>query len=692
MSSRKCLWFTSLAWAMAMVLSAAGRASAANPAADLDQCRNGDIDHPVACAGGAWVNGNAGASNAHWLEGDSIAYRMRFSNLSPGTHYFLTIEWDTTKSGKHALDYITSFDRSANSGGASADPCSGVAGCTLNSKTDFQIPADLNTGLAAKAGTGRWSEVFKMYNGGTVVGIFASYSVSGVYTGDSSTTITIEFTTTKANPVLAWGGHIATREDWGVNLSAIAINGSPYHMRLVDLNGAGGNQDRSLSNTAAIFPASLTVIKNVVSSTGADVTSSQTFSFSGNPSTEVSSPFGLTDDGAQNPETTPASREFLLATFNAQGEDSVTITESLAGLSGFTLDNLACTEASGGLANKVNSTWDKSTLSATINAEEGEIIVCTFTNKVLAATLTVVKKVITDNGGNASPSAFAINVTNGGSVNVSKNPVVGQTPSEGTAVFPLEAGTYVVSETGLTGYTQTGITGACDGSGNVTLAAGDNKTCTITNDDDAATLIIIKHVIRDNGGPLKNAGDFSLTIGGVAAEGGQSVTGTESPGVTKTLTSIGSYTVTEDGVTNGKVFNGTYGVSYSADCTGTIALGQTKTCTVTNDDVKASPGITSAMRWILKDSATLTGFVTGAANPGALTFTLYTNTTCTGNPVDTIPVPNITAGGPHEVTSSVTFTEANAGPFRWKVHYDGDSNNNSADIACGDEKLTISLQ
>ena len=28
-----------------------------------------------------------------------------------------------------------------------------------------------------------------------------------------------------------------------------------------------------------------------------------------------------------------------------------------------------------------------------------------------------------------------------------------------------------------------------------------------------------------------------------------------------------------------------YAASYSADCTGTIAIGETKTCTVTNDDI-----------------------------------------------------------------------------------------------------------
>src|SRR5262249_53762936 len=52
--------------------------------------------------------------------------------------------------------------------------------------------------------------------------------------------------------------------------------------------------------------------------------------------------------------------------------------------------------------------------------------------------------------------------------------------------------------------------------------------------------------------------------------------GAESPGTSVTL-DAGSYSVGESGP-------GGYQASYSADCTGTIALGQTKTCTVTNDD------------------------------------------------------------------------------------------------------------
>jgi len=102
----------------------------ANPSGNLDQCRNGPYDAKVPCTGSAWANGNANATQAHYLEGDSLPYRLKFENLATGTTiHAVTIEWDTTKGGKHAFDYVTSFDRTETD----ADPCSDVTGCKLAS-------------------------------------------------------------------------------------------------------------------------------------------------------------------------------------------------------------------------------------------------------------------------------------------------------------------------------------------------------------------------------------------------------------------------------------------------------------------------------------------------------------------------------------------------------------------------------
>src|SRR5262245_64968256 len=77
---------------------------------DLDQCANGGVGQAaVSCAGSAWQNGNLNQNQAHYNEGDSIPYRLRLDGLTTGTSsHTVTIEWDTTQNGKHALDYLTS--------------------------------------------------------------------------------------------------------------------------------------------------------------------------------------------------------------------------------------------------------------------------------------------------------------------------------------------------------------------------------------------------------------------------------------------------------------------------------------------------------------------------------------------------------------------------------------------------------
>src|SRR5207247_5016012 len=59
---------------------------------------------------------------------------------------------------------------------------------------------------------------------------------------------------------------------------------------------------------------------------------------------------------------------------------------------------------------------------------------------------------------------------------------------------------YTATETSDPGYTASAWGGDCAPNGTITLALGDNKTCTITNDDKAPKLILDKTAINDNGG------------------------------------------------------------------------------------------------------------------------------------------------------------------------------------------------
>jgi Prealbumin-like fold domain len=181
--------------------------------------------------------------------------------------------------------------------------------------------------------------------------------------------------------------------------------------------------------------------------------------------------------------------------------------------------------------------------------------------------LIVIKHVVNNNGGTKHANDFTITIS--GVTATGGNSFPGEeSPGTDKEVTP---GHYDVTETGPSGYTAS-LSGDCTG----TIAAGDTKTCTITNSDKPAHLIVIKHVVNANGGKAK-ASAFSMKINGIAVTGANPFPGAESPGTNK-IVGAGSYTVTETGPSG-------YISIPSPDCAGTIANGETKTCTIVNHDI-----------------------------------------------------------------------------------------------------------
>jgi LPXTG-site transpeptidase (sortase) family protein len=203
-------------------------------------------------------------------------------------------------------------------------------------------------------------------------------------------------------------------------------------------------------------------------------------------------------------------------------------------------------------------------LAGTITLAPGDDITCTITNADIAPQLTVVKTVSNTHGGTLGASDFTMNVTG---TDVSDDSFAG---SASGVTVTLDAGAYSVDEDAVSGYTQVSASADCSG----TIAIGESKTCTIANADVAPQLTVIKHVVNDDGGSLA-AGDFTMSVTGTNVSD-DSFAGSES-GVTITL-DAGAYSVSEGAVT------GYAQVSASADCSGTIAIGESKTCTITNDD------------------------------------------------------------------------------------------------------------
>ena len=522
-------------------------ADAANPSASLSQCANDPFPSPSTdgCSGAPgennWVNGNVNGSKANYFEGDSLPYRLVMDNLDTGVPHTVTIEWDTTKSGKHALDYLTSFDRTV----ATANPCLGVSGCSAASSTTFPIPADpqvTGAGVTPVAGA------FRLY-GGTITAVSAYSGGAGFPAGDNARSIAITFTATVANPVLAWAGHISTRADWGAGASAVAIPGSPFHTRLVDLDGAGGNQDRALSADAVIYPGSITITKD------ATPEGATSFPFTASPAPLAG--FALVDDG------TATNTKAFTGIVDFQTYD---VAESVP--AGWGLKGVTCT-VEGGLSTEPPTT---STATVRIALQEGDNVACTYTDERQGAELVVIKEVVNDNGGTAKPGDFSMTVSG---VDTSGPSTFPGAASPGTSVQLTSVGSYGVAEGAHAGYAVTYSAG-CTG----TIAWGETKTCTITNDDIAPMLHLRKKVVNDNGGTAV-ATDWTLVA---TAPDGTTLSGTTPVDSGKDL-QAGTWTLSEKGP-----------VGYAASkwvCDGgtqdgseiTLGVGQEATCTITNDDI-----------------------------------------------------------------------------------------------------------
>ncbi|MDI1325099.1 MAG: S8 family serine peptidase [Algoriphagus sp.] len=212
----------------------------------LEQGQNGSVDgDPISPVN--WAAGNSNSGNSHFFEGQSIPYRMTISKLRAGAHT-VEIEWDTRVSGKNAIDYITSFNRICEI----VIPASGVPNFG-------SIPAPNGTPQPS-ASFNQLSEADKKIAiyGGTINEI--KYVQQDDISGTTGITrLSISFTAIGGNGpsntvIFAWGGHVASALDWGVNNSASSISGSPYHTRVISLDGKSyGGQDRSVQATSEVI-------------------------------------------------------------------------------------------------------------------------------------------------------------------------------------------------------------------------------------------------------------------------------------------------------------------------------------------------------------------------------------------------------------------------------------------------------
>src|SRR5215204_5117417 len=201
------------------------------------------------------------------------------------------------------------------------------------------------------------------------------------------------------------------------------------------------------------------------------------------------------------------------------------------------------------------------------------------------------------------------------------------------------------------------FSGDCDADGHVTLAYGDAKTCTVTNKR-KPKLTVVKVIEGGNGAAFDLKVNGGTVLDDVDGVGGQ---------VTNTYPVDTAYSVTETLGSGDAVDPAVWDSSASADCAGTLAAGEHKTCTITN---KRKPVLT-VVKHILGGDGSVFDISVGQvkalddAGDGATDARTY-------------------APGTYPVTE--TLGNGGAVPGGWSTSYSSDCAEGSVTVAYGDAK------
>lgn len=207
-----------------------------------------------------------------------------------------------------------------------------------------------------------------------------------------------------------------------------------------------------------------------------------------------------------------------------------------------------------------DKTYSVNCPNGVVNLGDNEDITCTVTNTMPYGTITVTKTVTNNDGGLLTVGNFTLKID-------------GITVASGVAKN-VAVGAHNVSEVGQFGYLAT-ISGDCNSSGDVTVAAGGSKSCTINNNDIAPSITLVKNVVGGSALP----DDFDLSIDGAIKTSGSS----------NPVTANTAHVIDEEVMVSGYGFTSLTGSSYlgvscPAALEGTITLlpGDVVTCTITN--------------------------------------------------------------------------------------------------------------
>jgi hypothetical protein len=209
----------------------------------------------------AWQNGNLNGNNSRYPEGGIVPFRLAVEGLKAGNHS-IHINYDFTAGGHKAYDFLATW----NVTNAAGKICAGAGGAissmcpSMPSPSSRAFPSDpFHANGSTVSGAEKYSAASRRLTiwGGTITAIEGP-SHAGSVNGNSTADFFVHFRSTGKAVLLAWGGHLAQSAYWdkasgGPRDGAAMVSGAPWHMRTLQIDGAGNkNQDRSIQPSAIV--------------------------------------------------------------------------------------------------------------------------------------------------------------------------------------------------------------------------------------------------------------------------------------------------------------------------------------------------------------------------------------------------------------------------------------------------------
>lgn len=286
-------------------------ASTSPSVANYQQCS----DKPGAknVCGGGWLNGILNAGGSQYAENDATAQRLVIDlpRGAPGgaNNQTFTLKYLWNKGSNHAYDSLVKWNTTI-SGLDAAGVCSGVSGtCPANSGNfnsgngDSQAAIPVSSCTGSHDGFGIASRDMVSFNTTSLsVDTPVNDSATCSTGADEYETLTVHFSVAAlpARVMFLFAGHLACGTNrtgcWGTTTADVngssAINGGPYHIKLLTIDGTtAGNQDNQIMSSA-IAPLTISALSSTPSGTPSTVPATWSASLNDSATVTGSSPTG----------------------------------------------------------------------------------------------------------------------------------------------------------------------------------------------------------------------------------------------------------------------------------------------------------------------------------------------------------------------------------------------------------------